>query len=570
MIKICDSDIVYVKYERLYKDSCLQNDYVSKLIKKKTDVDTAKFIIEKENEIVAAASLADIYNNNILYKVFRISEDVFERVRDYVHSHKMPEGVSFPVLDEEGKCLFIVMYVENVVLGDKRAEFLDYEKNFFTMEDLDFTLLNKYKTFIFVSVEEYSVAIAKLLYKRYPDKKIIFLDRRSKYFLGKLPFWYLPMCGTAEKYFDILCNWIAGGGNLSFINRLISFSIFKIVKYLKKLGGYIFITPNKRHFWPMDTIYNSGSVMYSLLWCKERKKYGHKNSDKIIYLLDYACNNEGLVSIIRWTLAHVRWIVERGGYPVINLKKFPNQYLNNENENMWEYYFEPVSEVTVEAAYESENVISLSDNDIILGEGKINPYQRKWMELPDKKEFDKIVKLNTETQIYINEHMPKEIGESRILGVVARGTDFREEAAKKINKKWRQNIVGIDEFISACCYCKDALNCEYIFLATEDAEYFERFKNSFGEKLLFVSQKRVSYNYENSEYLQVKDLLKIEDGREFGRKYLTVIRSLSQCDALLYNVSCGAVQLANVWNDGKYEMSKCIDATWISERKKNG
>lgn len=561
MIKICGSNTIYVQYEKLYKDSCLQNDYFDSLIKRKANADDVIFIITKDNKIAAAASHKDICNNNIFFKVFSICENVFEQVKDYVYSNKLPDGVSFPVLDEKGSLLFPVVYAENIVLGQKHTDFPDYEKRFTELNGLDFTLLSKYNKFIFISAEEYSVAIAKILHQKYPDKKIVFLDSRSKYFLGEIPFRCLPMRGTAEKHFDLLCRWI-NGEKLRFVNRLISYALYTLIRHLEKSGGHMFITPNKEHFWPMDSIYNSGSVMYSLMWCGEKKNFGDKNRGKTVYLLDYACHNEGLVSIIRWTLAHIRWITERGGIPVVNLNKFPNQYLNSESENMWEYFFEQVSEVTVAEAYDSSSVICLSDNAVILGEAKINPYQRKWMNMPEKKEFEAIAKLNTETKSYISEHMPKEIGKSRILGVVARGTDFRNEAAAKINKEWRQNVVGIDKLVSACRHYMDTLNCEYIFLATEDADYFEKFEDCFGGKLLSVSQKRVSYNYRDNEYVQVKDLMQIKDGKEFGRNYLTVIQSLASCDALLYNINCGSVQLAGAWNGGKYEVCKCIDEAW--------
>ena len=37
-----------------------------------------------------------------------------------------------------------------------------------------------------------------------------------------------------------------------------------------------------------------------------------------------------------------------------------------------------VSEISTAEVYESRHVISASDNTILLGESKINPYQEKW------------------------------------------------------------------------------------------------------------------------------------------------------------------------------------------------
>lgn len=41
-------------------------------------------------------------------------------------------------------------------------------------EDLDFTLVDRYQKFLFLNVDDYSVAIAKLLLKYRPDKKNYF------------------------------------------------------------------------------------------------------------------------------------------------------------------------------------------------------------------------------------------------------------------------------------------------------------------------------------------------------------------------------------------------------------
>lgn len=88
------------------------------------------------------------------------------------------------------------------------------------------------------------------------------------------------------------------------------------------------------------------------------------------------------------------------------------------------------------------------------------------------------------------------------------------------------------------------------------------FRKTFGEKLLSVDQKRVSYDYKNQEYIQIKDLLAIQDGKAVGRNYLAVIHCLSICDSLLFNIECGAAQLAECWNNNKYRLCKQIPVGW--------
>lgn len=116
--------------------------------------------------------------------------------------------------------------------------------------------------------------------------------------------------------------------------------------------------------------------------------------------------------------------------------------------------------------------------------------------------------------------------------------------------------------MQACIHYKDKLGYEKVFLATEDVEYFEMFRKYFGDSLLFVEQERVFYDYKNNPYKEVSDLMNERDGRIAGRDYLAVIESLAQCKALVYNISCGAVQLAECWNDKKYELCKLIQTDW--------
>ena len=496
-------------------------------------------------------------------KTFSVSENLFLQVRDYVHTNHAADGTCFPVLDGNGKHLFLMQYKENLVLGIKRNDFLDYENRFLNETQLDFSLIDRYRTFVFTEAEEYSVAIAKMLQKYRPEKRCVFLDRRAGYFVKGKSVRCLPFSGTAGRYMELLKRWMQGKNqDIGFFNRVICLFLYKLVKSLERKNDTCILATDNEFFWPVDNIYNSAKVMYSVLWCNNVSTWGDRNENKTIVVLDYPCFNEGLVSIVRWTYTHIRWILEKGYTPVVDLHSYPNQYLNSEEENMWEYFFEPVSEVSVKEAYESKNVIRASDNTIILGESKINPYQETWgRQSLDSKEFCSIVKINKETQQYIEGRMPKKLA-GKVLGIVMRGTDFRKEAAEKINKEWRKDIVDAQTFLQACIYYKNKLEYEYIFLATEDAEYFAMFQECFGDKLLYVDQKRVSYDYKNQEYIQIKDLLDLKDGKLAGRNYLTVIKCLAVCDSLLYNIECGAAQLAECWNGGKYKLCKHISAGW--------
>ncbi|MDE6604088.1 MAG: hypothetical protein K2K90_18460 [Lachnospiraceae bacterium] len=314
-------------------------------------------------------------------------------------------------------------------------------------------------------------------------------------------------------------------------------------------------------------MYNSQNVVYSLMWKKMKRCFGGKNPNKEILVIDYPCDKEGLGSIAKCTFTHIMWMTGHGYIPVINLHNYPNQYLNDPGENMWEYFFDPVSSVTVDEAYESKHVIIATESDISWHDVEINPYQREYMnQLAGNADFRKIVKFNSVTRQYIDAKMPKEIREGkRVLGVVMRGTDFRKEVAVRYHKEWRKDVVDPNIFLKVCSYYKDELKCEYIFLATEDAEYFEMAQKFFGEKLLSVEQKRTAYNFANMENINLNEAMGQKDGRTAGRDYLAVIQGLVECSSLIYNVKCGAVWLAELWKPDQYELVRCIDKNWEKE-----
>ena len=187
-------------------------------------------------------------------------------------------------------------------------------------------------------------------------------------------------------------------------------------------------------------------------------------------------------------------------------------------------------------------------------------------EFANNESFRKTVRFNSETRQYVDAKMPKEIREGkRVLGVVMRGSDFRKEVAEKYHKEWRKNVVDPDLFLQACSYYMDKLKCEYIFLATEDAEYLQMAQKVLGDKVLFIDQKRTTYDYANKENIALNEAMEQNDGRIAGRDYLSVIHSLTECRALLYNVKCGAVRLAWMWKPERYEIFQGITGNWKEE-----
>ncbi len=117
--------------------------------------------------------------------------------------------------------------------------------------------------------------------------------------------------------------------------------------------------------------YNEGFQKLKIFYknrCAMRKKhYGMLNKDKTFYVIYSAWPQSwGLATTVSIVLNNIKYAIERGWIPVVDLKRcFLPSIQNEENqgkENAWEYYFEqPVPGYSLEDVYQSRHVILAPD-----------------------------------------------------------------------------------------------------------------------------------------------------------------------------------------------------------------
>lgn len=444
--------------------------------------------------------------------------------------------------------MFLLAFVENRLFDNFREGELfheywdvDFDSD---INNLDFTLLERANGFYFFELEEYTYELARLIYKKYPEKQICFGDKMAKTFFPE---------SNVKIY----------RGTWEFWEN-------------ENPAGYLYVNSKRnqteyRKMTPYLTgHYGSIQVMESLLWCRKRVRMGDKNEGKTIFLMDFCTEAHGIVDILKYGYIWTMIARSRGWIPVMKLDRFPNQYLEQEGENMWEYFFCPVSEMSLADAMQSAEVVSACENGLCLGDVVVNPYFADSLAIVSQeaefypgKMINQIVKRNKELEQFLEEKLLPEFrnGHNRILGVVARGTDYTKEMLEKANGyKDRTETKGIQQIIRRARECAAIWNCNYIFVATEDAGYFQRFSHAFGEALLFVEQKRVEMDVNDEEtYIYEKLRLKQEEKRAFAKQYLLAVYCLSKCHVLISNRKhCGADFLSKTWNAGEYEYTEII------------
>lgn len=403
------------------------------------------------------------------------------------------------------------------------------------IKTLDYSLVDSFDIYVFPEIEEYTYTISKLLSKQYPYKKQYCLDEKIQYFpeLMDKVIYMDDLALTNGKILDgEQCLWTTSDG--------VNHSTITVDRF------------------PIDylaNIYNSINVLYSIFWCSIVECFGNKNKSSTIYVYDCCAGAAGLVDYIKFTYLNYILAKQYNWKFVVDLSHKPNQYLMSESENMWDYFFEPLSDMSLDEVYESASVIRCSVNSIDLGDLKINPHLRNL--LPHVANAMKNVKFNRDTKSRIEELMPEVLRKDNgVLGVILRGTDYRAEANRAVGRSVK--VAGLDKMIAKCKFIMDLYGYQYIFLATEDLEYFEKIKKEFGERCICIDQKRGYHDYRLG-YRSCADVLEIENGKDFGRRYLAIIYSLSKCRSLLSNMMNGTTRAAKSLNNLQYEHFEIVN-----------
>lgn len=292
-------------------------------------------------------------------------------------------------------------------------------------------------------------------------------------------------------------------------------------------------------------------------WRERKVSYGNENPDKIFYVIRRATSKVGLFSYVMTNLGEIEYALNNGYIPVIDMQNNSNTYLE-ENQvkqiNAWEMFFEQPCGYGLRDISKSKNVI--------LGCGMIHKelkYPSEKM-IDDSEEFlkwhklcEKYLKVKKEIEQEAEELFLKMFGGERVLGILCRGTDYvhMKPHAHTIQPTPGQMIEQADRIL-------EEYHCKWIYLATEDEQYYQIFREYYKERLKVTEAKRcntegnindVVYHRKNDKYLR-------------GKEYLINILLLSKCNYFLagtVNGTWGAMLLSKgfeykkVFNLGVYK-----------------
>ena len=192
--------------------------------------------------------------------------------------------------------------------------------------------------------------------------------------------------------------------------------------------------------------------------------FGNKNKNKKFYVIKRTPGG-GFFSNLLYVMMHLQIAEKKRYIPVIDMCNFPTNYnqkknMNNE-KNIWNLFFQPVSKYNLNEVYKSRNVY-FSKGAITF---RLNEYKKKDL----KKIFDKYIKINDKILSVVDEFIEKKFKKKKILGIHFRGTDQKIAP----NHAHPPTIFEIETLIR-----KKVLNGNFdkVFLLTEDLNYYRILK----------------------------------------------------------------------------------------------
>ncbi len=278
--------------------------------------------------------------------------------------------------------------------------------------------------------------------------------------------------------------------------------------------------------WRVDTVHH--------------KFFFARKSDRIPYIIRRHSYTVGLFSYFITTLGGIAYADENGYIPVVDMKHYPNTYLYDSEVgkvNSWEYYFKQPDALTLEEALSCRTYIIGKDS-----EGRT--FLPSPSELSFHNEDGKLDYWRKLCKKYIHFTQPvldgldrelKKFAGKRVLGVLARGTDY---AALKPHKHPIQPTA--EQAISKTREVMNTGGYDVVYLATEDKNIAAKFQEAFGEKLLLPEADYIDYDYDSPELLSSYTTERKNDKYLRGLEYMISMLVLTKCNGFITSRTSGS------------------------------
>ena len=199
-----------------------------------------------------------------------------------------------------------------------------------------------------------------------------------------------------------------------------------------------------------------------------------------------------------------------------------------------------------------------ADNTLVLGE-LYAVFSTSWYASQYPTNFDESI-LDEGFAAEMREYADAILGGRRVLGVLARGTDY-----VTLDLGADRRHATPDQMISAIQDWMDEGKYDKIFLATEDKDNYDKIRAAFPGKVMAISQERhtVSEMKKKNSSLIYEFEQKLNTGKEYMDaledttvNYFYALYILSKCEAFLCSGQCNGWDTVRSLNGGKFERTR--------------
>ena len=267
----------------------------------------------------------------------------------------------------------------------------------------------------------------------------------------------------------------------------------------------------------------------------------------------------GLASHIITNLGQIAASLNNGYIPLIDTVNANNVFTGlskNYNINAWELYFKQPLNVSYTDLLPGQEIKILDGIPAFMPTYNMdclsNPDLMKFWRTIMRRYMSISVDMANQVNAYLNE-LPFD-SNTKILGVLCRGTDYTNMRPYNHPVQPSLNIVlaKADEMMSK-------YQCDYCYLATEDQEILNAFRNKLQNKLLTTQD--IYYQSDLKESINQTNIDNHIDLHHKNVEYLTALILLSKCQYFIGGRTSGTVVsllLADhfdetyIWNCGRY------------------
>lgn len=305
-------------------------------------------------------------------------------------------------------------------------------------------------------------------------------------------------------------------------------------------------------------------------WSEQKKRFGRLNPDKTFYVIRRSDEHAGINSQFNTNMGHLRYAINQGWIPVIDMQNYPNAYLEPEeagSKNAWDFYFkQPFGEqYSLEEVYSSQNVILSSGMPpAVCPNDSMEFFTRPELIRMWNRYFKKYSGFSAVLSKVIDDKYAQYLKgkEERILGVSLRGTDY-------LNRPYQHPVQpSIGQALEVTRRVAHEQRCRWIYLAVEDARILEAYQKEFNDRLVFMRDVQMYDNLLPGENITGHSFDRLHDKYLRGMEYMMQKALLTRCNCLIGGRTSGNVAVmvwqpdydyTYFWNLGRYGVDDTID-----------